>query len=118
MDANKFTPIAICPLTFYWGSFHLCGHLKEDLFGFKYILLHLNFQAHKGLNMRKPVFGVSGQVGLKAARYAKLISFSYKINILNISCLAIIIHRLQMPKVLIRLHRCIGWSSPLLFAYI
>ena len=64
---------------------------------------------------RKCVFGVFDQVRLKLACSAT--ETSQSLELLGIASIHIILSKQQTAKVLIRLHRCAGWSAPLLFAY-
>ena len=64
---------------------------------------------------RKPVFGVCDQVRLKPAWSAT--ETRYRLEISAIASIGIILSRQRITKALIRLHKCAGWSAPLLFAY-
>ena len=64
---------------------------------------------------RKPVFAVFNQVRLQPACSATEASESHEIA--NIETREIILSRLRTTKALISLHRCAGWSAPLLIAY-
>ena len=61
----------------------------------------------------KPVFWVFDQVGLKPACSAD--ETSHGLEILAMASRGIILYRQRTTKALIRLHRCSGWSAPLLF---
>ena len=67
-----------------------------------------------GLAAIKPVFGVSDKTRLKPVSSAT--EASLKIEISLVASLAMILSKTQITKALIRLHRCAGWSAPLLFA--
>ena len=64
---------------------------------------------------RKPAFGVFDQVRLKPACSAA--ETSWRLEISDTENGYIILSRKWTTKVLIRLHRCAGWSAPLLFAH-
>ena len=59
-----------------------------------------------GLNVKKPVFRISDEERLNPISSATVVV-----------SLDMILSKKQITKVLISLHRCAGWSAPLLFAY-
>ena len=63
----------------------------------------------------KPTFGGSEKVRFKVACSA--IETSQKTEILQVASLDMVLSNKRITKVLIRLHRCAGWSMPLLFAH-
>ena len=66
-----------------------------------------------GLEVTKPVFGVSNKVRHKPVSSAT--ETSYKIEILLVASLDMILSNKRKTKALIRLCGCIVWSVPLLF---
>ena len=64
---------------------------------------------------RKSVFRIFDKVRHNPACSATELSWSLEIS--DIETRSIILSRKQTTKALIRLHRCTGWSAPLLFAY-
>ena len=69
----------------------------------------LKLPQYMGLDATKPVFGVADISRLKPVSSA--MESSLKIEILLVASLDMILSN----KALIRLHRCTGWSAPLLF---
>ena len=63
---------------------------------------------------RKPVFGVSEKISFKPVSLATETSLNSEFSLE--ASLDIILSKMQITKALIRLHRCSGWSAPLLFA--
>ena len=64
--------------------------------------------------MKKPVFGVSAKARMEPVFSATETSF--KIEISLVATLDMRISKKRITKALISLHRCAGWSAPLLFA--
>ena len=67
-----------------------------------------------GLDTRKPVFRVSDKVRVKPA--AQLHRVARKLKFPFVKSLDKVLSSKQISKALIRLHRCAGWSEPVLFA--
>ena len=66
-----------------------------------------------GLDVSKPVLGVSDKVRFKPVSSATEIN--QKIEILLVASLDMILSNKQTTKALIRQRGCAGWSAPLLF---
>ena len=68
---------------------------------------------HMGLNVTKPVFGISNKVRLKSVSSAT--ETSYNIEISPVASLHMILSIKRITKALIRLCGCAGWSAAVLF---
>ena len=74
---------------------------------------HPSIYSFMGLVATKPVFRVSRKARFKPACSAT--ETSKKIEISLVASLDMILSKRRITKVLIRLHKCPGWSAPLLF---
>ena len=66
--------------------------------------------------MRKPLFRMCNQVGLKPA--FSVTEASRNLEISGIATIGVILYKHRAPKALIRLSGCAGWSEPVFFAYV
>ena len=66
-----------------------------------------------GLDMRKPVFGVSKKESFKPV--SSVTETSKKIEISLVASLDMVLSNMQITKALFSLRGCAGWSGPVLF---